>query len=44
MENVNDYLKEGEEVLVKVMDLDARGRIKLSIKEISDEEREEFVA
>jgi len=43
VENVSDYLKEGEEVLVKVTDLDARGRIKLSIKEISDEEKAEFV-
>ncbi|MEX2131871.1 MAG: polyribonucleotide nucleotidyltransferase, partial [Pseudohongiellaceae bacterium] len=42
VENVNEYLKEGQEVLVKVTDLDARGRIKLSIKEISDEEKEEF--
>lgn len=43
VENVNEYLKEGEEVLVKVTDLDARGRIKLSIKEITDEEKAEFV-
>ncbi|MEX2469511.1 MAG: polyribonucleotide nucleotidyltransferase [Pseudohongiellaceae bacterium] len=42
VENVNEYLKEGEEVLVKVTDLDARGRIKLSIKEISDEEKQDF--
>jgi len=43
VESVNEYLKEGEEVLVKVMDLDARGRIKLSIKEITDEDRQAFV-
>jgi polyribonucleotide nucleotidyltransferase len=42
VENVNDYMKEGEEVLVKVTDLDARGRIKLSIKEITDEEKADF--
>ena len=42
VENVNEYLQEGQEVLVKCLDLDARGRIKLSIKEISDEERAEF--
>ena len=42
VENVSDYLTEGEEVLVKVLDLDVRGRIKLSIKEITDEEREAF--
>jgi polyribonucleotide nucleotidyltransferase len=44
VENVNDFLKEGQEVLVKVSDLDARGRIKLSIKEITDEEKAAFVA
>ena len=43
VENVNEYLKEGQEVLVKCSDLDARGRIKLSIKEITDEEKEGFV-
>ena len=42
VENVTDFLKEGEEVLVKVTDLDARGRIKLSIKEITDEEKAAF--
>jgi polyribonucleotide nucleotidyltransferase len=31
-------------VLVKVTDLDARGRIKLSIKEITDEDRAEYEA
>jgi polyribonucleotide nucleotidyltransferase len=44
VENINEYLNEGDEVLVKVLDLDARGRIKLSIKEISDEEKQEFAA
>ena len=42
VEDVNKYLSEGEEVLVKVLDLDARGRIKLSIKEISDDEKQDF--
>ncbi|MBT8148062.1 MAG: polyribonucleotide nucleotidyltransferase, partial [Gammaproteobacteria bacterium] len=42
VENINEYLSEGQEVVVKVLDLDARGRIKLSIKEISDEEKQEF--
>ncbi len=32
--NVSDYLSEGQEVSVKCMDVDARGRIKLSIKEL----------
>jgi polyribonucleotide nucleotidyltransferase len=44
VENVNEYLEEGQEVLVKVLDTDARGRIKLSIKEISEEERAAHVA
>lgn len=39
VENVNEFLEEGQDVLVKVLDTDARGRIKLSIKEITDEER-----
>ncbi|NKB33434.1 MAG: polyribonucleotide nucleotidyltransferase [Pseudomonadales bacterium] len=41
VENVNEYLKEGKDVLVKCTDLDARGRIKLSIKEITEEEKAE---
>lgn len=36
--NVSDYLQEGQEVRVKVLDVDARGRIKLSIKEAQAEE------
>jgi polyribonucleotide nucleotidyltransferase len=39
VEDISQYLQEGQEVVVKVMDLDARGRIKLSIKEVTDEER-----
>ena len=34
VENVTDYLTEGEEVDVVVLDVDQRGRIKLSIKEL----------
>ena len=44
VENVTDHLEEGQQVLVKVSDLDARGRIKLSIKEITDEERADYTA
>ena len=44
VENVGDYLKEGQEVLVKVLDLDARGRIKLSMKEVTAEEKETYQA
>jgi len=42
VEDINEYLTEGQEVVVKVMDLDARGRIKLSIKEVTDEDRASF--
>lgn len=35
---VTDYLSEGQEVRVKVLDVDNRGRIKLSIKEAAAEE------
>jgi small subunit ribosomal protein S1 len=37
VENVSDYLKEGQQVKVKVLDVDQRGRIKLSIKELANE-------
>jgi polyribonucleotide nucleotidyltransferase len=33
VENVNDYLKEGQQVRVKVIDIDRQGRVKLSTKE-----------
>ena len=35
VETVTDYLKEGEFVEVVCLDVDQRGRIKLSIKELS---------
>jgi polyribonucleotide nucleotidyltransferase len=35
---VSDHLKEGEVVRVKVLDVDQRGRIKLSIKELLEDE------
>ena len=38
VENVTDHLSEGEEVRVKVLDVDQRGRIKLSIKELLEDE------
>jgi len=34
--NVSEYLQEGQKVKVKCMDIDNRGRIKLSIKELLD--------
>ncbi len=41
VENVSDYLKEGQDVRVKVLDVDQRGRIKLSMKEVEAETGEE---
>jgi polyribonucleotide nucleotidyltransferase len=41
VENVTDHLSEGEEVRVKVLDVDQRGRIKLSIKELLEDEARE---
>ncbi|MFC6632828.1 polyribonucleotide nucleotidyltransferase [Microbulbifer taiwanensis] len=38
---VTDYLSEGQKVFVKVLDVDQRGRIKLSIKEAKAEQAEE---
>ncbi|WP_105103465.1 polyribonucleotide nucleotidyltransferase [Microbulbifer pacificus] len=38
---VTDYLSEGQMVKVKVLDVDQRGRIKLSIKEATAEQAEE---
>ncbi len=44
VENVSDYLKEGQEVRVKVLDVDQRGRIKLSMKEVDEAASEEVAA
>lgn len=38
VEKVTDYLSEGQDIKVKVLDVDARGRIKLSMKEVSESE------
>ena len=38
VENVSDHLSEGQEIDVKVLDVDQRGRIKLSIKELLEDE------
>ena len=35
VENVSDYLSEGQEIQVKVLDVDQRGRIKLSMREVA---------
>ncbi|MEC8900492.1 MAG: polyribonucleotide nucleotidyltransferase, partial [Pseudomonadota bacterium] len=42
--NVRDFLNEGDDVIVKVLDIDNRNRVKLSIKEITEEEKAAFEA
>ena len=42
VEKIGDHLREGQEVLVKVTDLDERGRIKLSMKDITEAEKAAF--
>jgi len=37
--NVRDVLKEGDEVLVKVLEIDRQGKIKLSRKDALDEKQ-----
>ena len=39
--SVSDYLKEGDVVKVVVLDVDARGRIKLSMKDVAKEEQQQ---
>ncbi|CAM0557056.1 Polyribonucleotide nucleotidyltransferase [Vreelandella titanicae] len=42
--NVRDFLNEGDDVVVKVLDIDNRNRVKLSMKEITEEEKATFTA
>ncbi len=42
--DVRDFLNEGDEVVVKVLDIDNRNRVKLTIKEITAEEKAAFEA
>jgi len=44
VESVKDYLTEGQEILVKVIDIDNRNRVKLSIKEVTEEDKAAFAA
>jgi polyribonucleotide nucleotidyltransferase len=39
VEKVTDHLKEGQEIIVKVLKIDDRGKISLSMKEVTDAER-----
>ena len=41
VEKVTDYLTEGQDVKVKVIEIDNRGRVKLSIKEAKSEKKED---
>ena len=36
VEKVSDHLKDGDSVKVKVLDIDSRGKVKLSIKEAEE--------
>ena len=42
--DVKDFLNEGDMVVVKVLDIDNRNRVKLSIKEVTAEEKAAFEA
>ena len=42
--DVKDFLSEGDMVVVKVLDIDNRNRVKLSIKEVTPEEKAAFEA
>ncbi len=39
VEKVTDHLKEGQEIIVKVLKIDDRGKISLSMKEVTDADR-----
>ena len=39
VEKVTDHLKEGQEIVVKVLKVDDRGKISLSMKEVTEEEK-----
>ena len=41
IENINDYIKVGDSVKVKVLDIDKSGRISLSIKKAKTEKKQE---
>jgi len=44
VEKVTDHLKEGQEIFVKVLKIDDRGKISLSMKEVTDADRVEAAA
>ncbi|ETX55636.1 S1 RNA-binding domain-containing protein, partial [Vibrio parahaemolyticus] len=44
VEKVSDYLTEGQEVQVKVLEIDRQGRVRLSMKEAVEKPAEEAAA
>jgi len=44
VEKVTDYLKEGQMAVVKVLDVDNRGRVKLSMKDVTEDEKSPFAS
>ena len=42
VEKVTDHLSEGQEIAVKVLKVDDRGKVSLSMKEVTDEEKAEI--
>ena len=44
VQNINDYLKEGETVKVKVVSIDDKKKINLSIKKVLEEEKKKMAA
>jgi len=40
VQKVSDYLKEGQEVKVKVLEVDRQGRVRLSMKEAAEKKEE----
>ena len=41
VEKVTDHLSEGQEIIVKVLKIDDRGKVSLSMKDVTDEEKAE---
>jgi polyribonucleotide nucleotidyltransferase len=44
VEKVTDHLSEGQEILARVLKIDDRGKISLSMKEVTEQDKEEFNA
>ena len=44
MNTVDEIVKLGDEVVVKVLGIDEKGRVNLSLKDVTEAEREEALA